>query len=259
MNGNARLTALTRVGFATRGLLYLVIAFLILRTGRAEDPSGALEFLGQGGGQILLGILTVGLVAYGIWRLADAAWDIERHGSDRKGWAERIGAGVSGIVHLTLAWQAVKLMRGAALSGDSTREGTQLALRLPGGWALVMIGAAVLFALGIVQIAKAAKGSFLRYLEPRIGQRPWVRWSGRAGYTARGVVFLITGWLLLNAGIEEQASGTGGMARVLGWLDHPFDLIVGAGLLGFGMFSLVEARFRRLHDVPIDAVTRHFG
>lgn len=30
MNANSRLTALTRIGFATRGLLYLVIAFLIL-------------------------------------------------------------------------------------------------------------------------------------------------------------------------------------------------------------------------------------
>ena len=259
MNANARLTSLTRIGFATRGLLYLVIAMLILRTGRAEDPSGALEFLGQGGGQFLLGVMTIGLVAYGIWRLADAAWDIERHGADRKGWAERVGAGVSGIVHLALAWQAVKLMRGAALSGDSTQEGAQRALQLPGGWALVMIGAAVLFALGIVQIIKAVKGSFLRYLDPRIGPRDWVRWSGRAGYAARGIVFLIAGWLLLNAGIEERASGTGGMARVLGWLNHPFDLIVGIGLLGFGMFSLVEARFRRLHDVPIDAVTRRFG
>lgn len=258
MNVDARLTLLTRVGFATRGLLYLVIATLILRTGRAEDPSGALEFLGQGGGQLLLGVLTIGLVAYGIWRLADAAWDIERHGTDGKGWAERAGAGVSGIVHLALAWQAVGLMRGAAQSGDSTREGTQMALRLPGGWALVMIAAAILFALGAVQLVKAATGSFLRYLDPRIVRQPWVRWSGRAGYAARGVVFLIIGWLLLNAGIEEQASGTGGMARVLGWLTHPFDLIVGAGLLGFGLFSLVEARFRRLHDVPIDAVTRKF-
>lgn len=158
-----------------------------------------------------------------------------------------------------MAWQAVGLMRGAALSGDGTREGAQVALRLPGGWALVMIAAVVLLALGIVQLVKAAKGSFLRYLDPRIARHPWVRWSGRAGYAARGIVFLISGWLLFNAGIEEQAGGTGGMARVLGWLTHPFDLIVGAGLLGFGMFSLIEARFRRLHDVPIDQVTRRFG
>lgn len=258
MNVDARLTLLTRVGFATRGLLYIVIATLILRTGRAEDPSGALEFLGQGGGQLLLGVLAAGLVAYGIWRLADAALDIERHGTDGKGWAERAGAGVSGVVHLALAWQAVGLMRGAAHAGDSTREGTQMVLRLPGGWALVLIAAAILVALGLVQLVKAAKGSFLRYLDPRIVRQPWVRWSGRTGYAARGVVFLITGWLLLNAGLEEQASGTGGMARVLSWLTHPYDLIIGVGLLGFGLFSLVEARFRRLHDVPVEAVTRKF-
>ena len=63
MNASARLTSLTRIGFATRGLLYIVIAVLIVRTGRAEDPSGALEYLGKGGGQWLLGIMAAGLVA----------------------------------------------------------------------------------------------------------------------------------------------------------------------------------------------------
>ncbi|MCC2977051.1 DUF1206 domain-containing protein [Sphingomonas sp. PL-96] len=257
MNASSRLTSLTRIGFATRGLLYIVIAILILRTGRAEDPSGALEYLGRGGGQLLLGVMAAGLVAYGIWRLADAGFDIERHGSDRKGWLERAGAGVSGIVHLFLAWQAVRLMRGAALSGgDGTQQGAEMALQLPGGWALVMVGAVVLFALGAVQLVKAVKGSFLRYLEPRIAQRPWAQWSGRAGYAARGLVFLISGYLLLRAGLEEQAREAGGMAQVLSWLTDPFDLIVGAGLLGFGLFSLIEARFRRLHDVPVDAVVR---
>ncbi len=32
-----------------------------------------------------------------------------------------------------MAWQAVGLMRGAAISGDSTRAGTQMALWLPDG------------------------------------------------------------------------------------------------------------------------------
>jgi hypothetical protein len=44
------------------------------------------------------------------------------------------------------------------------------------------------------------------------------------------------------------------MAHALSWLTNPFDLIVGAGLFGFGLFSLVEARYRRLHDVPVDGV-----
>lgn len=253
MNASSRLTTLTRIGFATRGLLYIVIAMLIVRTGRAEDPSGAIEYLGRGGGQVLLAIIAVGLTAYGIWRLADAALDIERHGADRKGMSERIGAGVSGAIHLLLAWQSVQLMRGAALSGDGTQESARTAMQLPGGWALVVVGAAVLALLGIVQLAKAAKGSFLRYLDPSMAGRAWVQWSGRVGYAARGLVFLISGYLLAKAGIEEHASEAGGMARVLSWLTEPFDVIVGVGLLAFGLFSLVEARYRQLHDVPVDA------
>lgn len=256
MNTSARLTTLTRIGFATRGLLYLVIALLILRTGRAEDPAGALQYLGRGGGQWLLGIMAAGLAGYGVWRLADAAFDIERHGSDHKGALERVGAGVSGTVHLFLAWQGITLMRGAALSGDGAREGTETALQLPGGWALVLIGALVMLAVGLVQLAKAVKGSFLRYLDPSIATRPWVQWSGRAGYAARGLVFVISGYLLVRAALAEQAGLAGGMAPVLAWLTNPFDLIVGAGLAGFGLFSLVEARYRRLHDVPVDSAIR---
>jgi hypothetical protein len=252
MNASARLTTLTRIGFAARGLLYIVIAVLVIRTGRAEDPSGALEYLGQGGGRVLLGVMAAGLLAYGVWRLADAAFNIERHSADRKGMFERIGAAASGLVHLLLAWQALRLIQGSGSSGDGTRQGTQVALDLPGGKTIVVLAALVLLAVGIFQLVKAVKGSFLQHLEPQAARQAWVQWSGRAGYAARGLVFMISSYFLLNAGMENQASEAGGTAEALSWLTNPWDLLVAIGLFAFGLFSLVEARYRRLHDVPVD-------
>jgi len=251
MNVSGRLTTLTRIGFATRGILYLVIAFLIIRVGRAEDPAGALEYVGDGAGHVLLSIMAVGLCGYGLWRLADAAFDIERHGTDRKGIVERIGAGISGIVHLLLTWQAVNLIRGLGARGEGAQAGTQVALDLPGGTLLVMLGAVAVFGVGVIQLVKAIKGSFLKYLAPQIASQSWVQWSGRAGYGARGIVFMICSYLLLKAGMTDQAGQAGGMAQALSWLTSPADIVVGVGLFGFGVFGLIEARYRRLHDVAM--------
>jgi hypothetical protein len=256
MDANASLTMLTRIGFAARGLLYIVIAFLIFRTGRAEDPSGALQYLGEGGGRVLLIVMAAGLAAYSLWRLCDAAFDIERHGSDKEGAMERVGAAVSGLVHLFLAWQAVRLIQGVTSAGDGTREGARAALELPGGSALVVIAGVVLLGVGAFQLIKAVRGTFLRYLEPQVARQPWAQWSGRAGYAARGIAFLISSFFLLKAGLEERASEAGGTAQALEWLSSPLDLIVAAGLFAFGLFSLIEARFRVLHDVRVGEMHR---
>jgi hypothetical protein len=256
MDASARLTTLTRVGFAARGLLYIVIALLVIRAGRAESPSGALQYLGEGGGRVLLVVMAAGLFAYSLWRLADAAFDIERHGSRQEGLMERLGAAASGLVHLFLAWQAVRLIQGAASAGDGTREGARTALQLPGGGTLVAAAGVVLLGVGIFQLIKAVKGTFLRHLEPRIARQPWAQWSGRAGYAARGFVFLISSFFLLKAGLQERASEAGGTAEALSWLSSPLDVLVALGLFAFGLFSLIEARFRILHDVPVDGVVR---
>jgi len=252
MDVNARLQKLTRLGFAVRGLLYIVIALLIITTGRAEDPSGALQYLGQGGGKLLLIVMTAGLLAYSLWRLSDAAFDIERHGSDRKGVMQRIGAAASGVVHLVLSWQAIRLIQGVASAGDGTREGARTALHLPAGGALVVAGGVILLIAGVVQLVDAARARFLRHLERHVARQPWALWSGRAGYAARGCVFSISGFFLLLAGLDEQASEAGGTAQALTWLDNPFDIVVASGLLAFGVFGLIEARYRVLQDVPAE-------
>jgi hypothetical protein len=247
---------LTRLGFAARGLLYLVIAWLVIRTGRAEDLEGALQYVGEGGGKWLLIAMTAGFIAYGLWRLADAAMNIETHDDDKMGAIKRVGAAGSGLIYLLLAWQAIRLITSAGGSsgsgGGGTQEGTQTALNLPGGGILVVVAALILLGVGAYQLVKAAKGSFLKHLDPRVANADWAKWAGRLGYAARGIIFLITGWFLLQAGLAEQASKSGGMAEALRWLSPTTSLAVAIGLAFFGIFSLVEARYRVIHspDMP---------
>jgi len=256
MDASARLTTLTRLGFAARGLLYLVIAYLIIRTGRTEDVSGALTYLGEGGGRILLIIMAAGLIGYGLWRLSDAAFNIERHDNDKKGMAQRAGAAGSGLIHLFLAWQAISLVRGAARSssGNGAQEGAQTALGLPGGTVMLLIAGLILIGVGGFQLVKAAKASFCEDLAPSVAHEPWVKWAGRLGYAARGVVFLISGFFLIRAGLQAQASEAGGMEQALSWLTSPWDVIVGIGFAAFGIFSLIEARYRIIHNPSAGAL-----
>jgi Domain of Unknown Function (DUF1206) len=257
-NAAAQLTMLTRLGFAARGLLYLVIAYLVISTGRTEDPAGALNYLQQGGGKPVLYVVTIGLLAYGLWRLSDAVFDIERHGSDNKAVLKRLGAAASALIHFFLAWQAVKLIQGASTGGGSgASEGAGSVLQLPGGGMMLIVAGLILLATGVYQLVKAAKGSYLKHLEPRIAAQPWAKWTGRLGYAARGIVFLITGAFIANAGLGEQANEAGGMAEALSWLDSPWDMIVAFGLLAFGLFSLIEARYRVLHNVPVGDIAQH--
>lgn len=253
MEASARLTILTRIGFAARGLLYIVIALLIFQTGRTEDLEGALEYLEEGGGQLLMMVMTAGFVAYGFWRMCDAILNIENHPSDAKGKRERLGAAGSGVVYLLLAWQAFRLISGPVSgSGNSTQESAQTALSLPGGELALVLAGIFLVLVGGYQLIKAAKATYLRRLEPAIAAQPWAKWMGRFGYASRGLVFIISGCFLFKAGLDARSGEAGGVEEALSWLDSPWDMLVAIGLLAFGLYSLVEARFRILHDVPVD-------
>lgn len=256
-DASGTLTTLTRLGFVARGLLYLVIAWLILTVGRAEDPTGALVYLAKGTGHWLLILMAAGFIAYGLWRMVDAVFNIERHEPGSKGLGERVGAGGSGIVHLLLAWQAVRLIQGASQdsgSGGGAEAKAQSALGLPGGQLLLLVAALVLVGVGLFQLVKAYKCSFADKLDGRVRNAAWVKWTGRGGYSARGLVFTITGLFLAKAGLQKEASEAGGIAEALGWLTSPWDMIVAAGLALFGVFSLIEARYRVIQELPVEGM-----
>ena len=243
----------TRVGFAARGLLYIVIALLVLGTGRTEDLTGALEYLNEGVGQLLLMVLAGGLATYGLWRLADAAFAIENPLGDSTALRKRGAAGVIGVIYLYLAYKAARILLDGDPGETSTQQQADTVLDLPGGQLVLAFAALVLAVAGAYQLRNAVTCSFLRRLDAA-AQAPVVKWLGRMGYASRGVIFLAVAWLIARAAIDEQSTEAGGMEQVLDLLSGPLLYAVAAGLMLFGMFSIIEARYRRIHDAPVEEI-----
>lgn len=80
-----------RFGYVAKGFVYGAIGILALLAafsfgGETTDTSGALQAISQQPfGQILLVLITIGLVGYVIWRLIQAIVDPRDKGTDAKG------------------------------------------------------------------------------------------------------------------------------------------------------------------------------
>src|SRR5579872_514931 len=97
------MTLLARVGYAAKGIVYLIIGGLSAKValgegGSATDRNGALRAIHeQPFGRFLLAIVAIGLVGYALWSLIQALVDPEHEGTDAKGLAARVGYGVVGL------------------------------------------------------------------------------------------------------------------------------------------------------------------
>ena len=249
---------LARSGFLVRGLLYIVIAWLVIATGRTEDLTGTMEYLGRGVGRWLMFLLVTGLTGYGLWRLSDAAFGMDSGRHRPKAWRRRVAAAGSGLVYLYLAWKALKIMLGGHVGTSAAQQNASTALHLPAGGLMLGIAALVLGGAGIAQFYKAASCSFLLHLDERARQ-PFAKWLGRSGYAARGVIVLTVGYLLSRAALERSAAEAGGLEQALDTLRGPLEYPVAVGLLLFGCYSLVEARYRSIHPPPLDRIKREVG
>ena len=101
---------LARFGFAAKGVVYMIIGVLAVlaafgdRGEQTTDSRGALqEVLTQPFGQVLLGVIAVGLFGYAAWRFVQAIFDTENKGSDAKGIFTRIGYAGIGVLYASLA------------------------------------------------------------------------------------------------------------------------------------------------------------
>lgn len=248
---------LGRFGFAAKGVLYGIVALIAIQvalgSGELEDKKGALQAVAeQPYGEILLGILAAGLAGYALWRLVEAALGPADE-SGVKALGKRLLSLGKGILYAGICFVAVSILVGAGAGGSGDEdETTARLLELPAGvWLVTAAGAGLI----VAALYNGYRGVTRKFCDDLRGmsaaEERWVAGIGIVGHVARLVVFGLMGVFLVKAALEydpEEAVGLdGALATVAQQPLGPALLgLAAAGLLAYGLFCLVQARYRDL-------------
>lgn len=256
------LNLLARLGFSAKGVLYGVIGLLaflaaIGEGGRITDTNGALhEIMSQPFGHIMLLILAAGLFGYAAWRILEGAIDTDGRGHEPKDLAVRGSYIARGLVHAYLGWKVLQLYRGFSNDGDSQKEFVAETFTWPlGEWMVILTGLG-LAGFAVYQLFRAVTSKLGRHFDINGLRRDLGEWAVavcRAGIAARGIVFGVIAWYLIKAGMTGRASKTADSAEAIriaaSWPDPLGSWIlagVGAGLLAYGVFQGLNAKYRTI-------------
>lgn len=260
-----------RIGIAAKGAVYVLIGILAAMAAFGEGgnvdggQSGAFQWiLQQPFGQILLGLVILGLLGYVIWRMIMAFKDPDGYGTDSKAIFKRLGFFFSGLTYLFFAFSAARLLlpnlgSGTGSGGGGGREMLiAKVLDQPFGQILIGIFAAIVIGKGIYQFYKGVTGNFKEHVNEQSmshNQHEVYARAGRIGYIARGIVFAILGYFLVKVALQSDASEAGGTGEALSFLSGtagPYVLAaVALGLAAYGIFMFIKSKYRYIPTVHV--------
>lgn len=253
---------LARIGYGVRGLIYITIGLLAVQValgkgGALASPQGAIAAIGrQPAGLVLLWVILVGIIAYALWGVVRAVFDPLGKGHDTKGLLARFGFLVSAFGYAILVWPTYGYIMGASqtASGSQTQKFIGTIMAMPWGrWAIGLIGLFVV-AGGLYQIYLGFSAGFDRQFQTYAltpEEAKLTTDAGRFGTSARGVVFAMVGVLISLAAYKANPGQPIGMDTALATLMHqPYGVwllaVVAAGLIAFGLYSMLAALWFRL-------------
>lgn len=252
-----------RLGFVARAVTYGVVGAiaLALAVGAGSAPTapnqqGALALIARAPlGLVAVAVAAAGLLAYALWKLGQGLFGAGPEGGGGRRPLDRIGNAAGGIGYLIFFAVSVRILFGSS-SGGSQQPSHAAAgvLGWPGGPAIVAVAGAAMAAISLYQIYDAIRGRFAQ--DSKLGEMDRVERRafmllGRIGLTSRALVFAIIGYFLLRTALSfdphEAVGVDGALARVHREPAGTLLLaLVAAGLLVFAVYSLFEARWRRL-------------
>lgn len=257
---------LARLGYGARGVVYGLVGGLALLAaigsgGQTGGSRSALQtLLFQPFGKLWLVLIGLGLLGFCLWRVIEALTDADHLGTGPKGWAVRAARLIGGGIYAGLALSALSLVMGRGSGGSddqAAQDWTAWLLGQPfGQWLVGLIGIAVA-GTGFSFAWKAWRGDVTQHLALPPDKREWIVSLGRAGFAARGVVFVLIGGFLILAASHSSSSevhGLGGALKSLQQQPYGWALLAltAAGLFAFGLFGLVQAYYRHIDAPDLD-------
>jgi hypothetical protein len=253
---------LFKAGYIAKGVVYCLIGGFAIATvigaasQSANGPKGVIKWIGTNPfGQILLFLTGLGLLAYCSWRWYTALQDKKNEGSDKEGTVKRIGYAVSGTAYGVLSAQAFKLAFGGGGGGGDSKQDI-IAKILSQSWGPYAVGiiGAIMAGVALYQLYRAVKN---KHMEGIKGQqlseeeRETFKKTGEVGLVARFIVYGIISYFLFRAALMDDPSKFKGIGEALSFIeDQSYGAvllaIVGAGLLAYGIFMFVRARYERV-------------
>lgn len=250
---------IARVGYVAKGIVYAAIGVLAAQValgtgGKTTGTGGALESVGsQPLGKIVLVLLALGLLSYALWKLVQGIMDPDEKGKDVQGIVRRVAYGGSALIHLGIAFSALEELLGTEGQSTTLDQWTAwvMSYQPPLGKLFVgLIGLGVI-SVGLYQFYAGATARFkndMNYYHVNEAAR-WAMLTGRVGTVARAIVILVAGAFVLLAAWQSDPRQTRGLGGALETLVRqpagPYLLgIVAAGLITYGFFMLVVARYR---------------
>jgi len=258
---------LARAGLVAKGATFALVAVLALevvfgKRGSAEDRPGALQTIAEHPfGRFLIAALAIGLGGFAFWCFAQAILGERLERGEEMSILKRVALVALGLLYAALCAMCAALVFGAnepvKSGGGGNHEdvrATRIALEQPLGRYLVIAVGLGIIGAGLFNVYTALTGKFREGLkEQQMGstERRWYMPLGVAGHIARGVIFALIGVFFIQAAWDykpKDAVGLDGALTKLAQADYGPVLLgfVAAGLLAYGVFCFVQARYGKV-------------
>lgn len=272
---SGKIAKIRLAGYFTKGMVYMLLGTLTFMAafdlgGDVSSRDEVIDFLlALPFGKVLVGLTALGLLAYTLWRIYQTFFLPKKNGNEKtiKHTLTRLRYFYSSLFYGFIAYSFLRPLLSDLTAGDNFEESSQdngsekaalwELLSTDAGKAVIWSIAIILAAQAIWQFSLAYKANFMKKIDkdPKLEEEYYfIKRSGRFGHAARGVVFGIIAFFMVQVILQHNANayrGTEGALQYLLSFSYGSFLLgtVALGLMGYGIFNIMVARHANIHYI----------